>query len=77
MFNGIIYNQGLIKGLKKNPRYISGSLVLEITSNITIYVFHERYFLSDQLFLEGSQTCLKVFQPGSIELFRQQVSLLV
>ena len=32
MFNGIIYNQGLIKRLKKNPRYISGSLVLEIIS---------------------------------------------
>ena len=36
MFNGIIYNQGLIKGLKKNPRYISGSLVLEIISNIKL-----------------------------------------
>ena len=36
MFNGIIYNQGLIKRLKKNPRYISGSLVLEITSNIKL-----------------------------------------
>ena len=36
MFNGIIYNQGLIKRLKKNPRYISGSLVLEIISNIKL-----------------------------------------
>ena len=36
MFNGIIYNQGIIKGLKKNPRYISGSLVLEIISNIKL-----------------------------------------
>ena len=34
MFNGIIYNQGIIKGIKKNPRYISGSLVIEIASNI-------------------------------------------
>ena len=34
MFNGIIYNQGIIKGIKRNPRYISGSLVIEIDSNI-------------------------------------------
>ena len=34
MFNGIIYNQGIIKGIKKNPRYVSGSLVIEIASNI-------------------------------------------
>ncbi|OUW60960.1 MAG: riboflavin synthase [Pelagibacterales bacterium MED-G40] len=36
MFNGIIYNQGLIKRLKKNPKYVSGSLVLEIDSNIKL-----------------------------------------
>ncbi len=36
MFNGIIYNQGLIKRLKKNPRYVSGSLVLEVISNIKL-----------------------------------------
>ena len=34
MFNGIIYNQGLIKSIKKSPRYVSGSLVIEIASNI-------------------------------------------
>ena len=34
MFNGIIYNQGLVKDIKKSPRYINGSLVLEIKSNI-------------------------------------------
>ena len=34
MFNGIIYNQGIIKGIKKNPRYVSGSIVLEISSNV-------------------------------------------
>jgi len=34
MFNGIIYNQGIIKSIKKNPKYISGSLVIEIASNI-------------------------------------------
>lgn len=34
MFNGIIYNQGKIKSFKKSPRYIDGSLVLEITSSV-------------------------------------------
>ena len=34
MFNGIIYNQGLIKSIKKSPRYVSGSLVIEVSSNI-------------------------------------------
>tara|TARA_B100001559_G_C16382842_1_gene567413 strand:- start:382 stop:981 length:600 start_codon:yes stop_codon:yes gene_type:complete len=35
MFNGIIYNQGLITNIKKSPRYINGSLVLEVKSNIS------------------------------------------
>ena len=35
MFNGIVYNQGLIKSIKKNPRYVRGSLVLEVASNIS------------------------------------------
>jgi len=34
MFNGIIYNQGVIKNIKKSSRYVSGSLVIEIASNI-------------------------------------------
>ena len=34
MFNGIIYNKGVIKSIRKNPRYVSGSLVIEISSNI-------------------------------------------
>ena len=34
MFNGVIYNQGQIKSIKKNPKYTSGSLVVEISSNI-------------------------------------------
>ena len=34
MFNGIIYSQGVIKSIKRNPRYVSGSLVVEIASNI-------------------------------------------
>ena len=34
MFNGIIYNQGTIKNIKKSPRYVEGSLVIEISSNI-------------------------------------------
>ena len=35
MFNGIVYNQGLITGLKKSPRYVRGSLVIEVTSSIS------------------------------------------
>ncbi len=35
MFNGIIYNQGLITNIKKSPRYVNGSLVLEVKSNIS------------------------------------------
>ena len=34
MFNGIIYNQGVIKSIKRNPKYVSGSLVIEFASNI-------------------------------------------
>ena len=34
MFNGIIYQQGIIKKIRKSPRYVTGSLVLEIASNI-------------------------------------------
>ena len=34
MFNGIIYNQGIIKSIRKSPRYVSGSLVIEISSDI-------------------------------------------
>ena len=34
MFNGIIYNKGIIKNIKKSPRYVLGSLVIEVTSNI-------------------------------------------
>ena len=34
MFNGIIYNKGVIKSIRRNPRYVSGSLVIEISSNI-------------------------------------------
>jgi len=34
MFNGIIYSQGIIKSIKKNPKYVTGSLVIEIVSNI-------------------------------------------
>ena len=33
MFNGIVYNQGLIKSIKKNTKYVTGSLVVEITSD--------------------------------------------
>ena len=34
MFNGIVYNQGLIKSIKRRPRYVRGSLVIEVKSNI-------------------------------------------
>jgi len=34
MFNGIIYNKGIIKNIRRSPKYVSGSLVIEITSNI-------------------------------------------
>ena len=34
MFNGIVYNQGKIKSIKKKHKYIIGSFVIEITSNI-------------------------------------------
>ena len=34
MFNGIVYNQGIVKDIKKGTKYVSGSLVLEIESDI-------------------------------------------
>ncbi len=34
MFNGIVYNQGIIKNIKKSPKYVKGSLVIEVSSNI-------------------------------------------
>ena len=34
MFNGIVYNQGTIKSLRRNPKYVRGSLVIEVASNI-------------------------------------------
>ena len=35
MFNGIVYNQGIIKGIKKSSKYVNGSRVIEIKSNIS------------------------------------------
>ncbi len=35
MFNGIVYNQGVIKSFKRSPRYVRGSLVIEISSDIS------------------------------------------
>lgn len=35
MFNGIVYNKGIIKNIKKSSRYVKGSLVIEISSNIS------------------------------------------
>ena len=34
MFNGIVYSQGVVKNIRKSSRYVSGSLVIEIVSNI-------------------------------------------
>ncbi|MBD1172543.1 riboflavin synthase [Pelagibacterales bacterium SAG-MED05] len=34
MFNGIVYSQGVVKNIRKSSRYVSGSLVIEIASNI-------------------------------------------
>ena len=34
MFSGIIYNSGIIKNIKKGKKYVSGSLVIEISSKI-------------------------------------------
>ena len=34
MFNGIVYNLGVVKALKRSARYVKGSLVIEISSNI-------------------------------------------
>ena len=31
MFNGIVYNQGIIKSIKKSPKYVNGSLVIEFS----------------------------------------------
>jgi len=36
MFNGIIYNQGQIKNIKKTPKYVLGSFVIEVSSNIKL-----------------------------------------
>ena len=40
MFSGIIYNQGIIKSIKKNSKYVSGSLVIEIASSIKFKKFN-------------------------------------
>ena len=34
MFSGIIYNRGIVERIKKSPRYVSGSLVIELSSDI-------------------------------------------
>ena len=34
MFNGIIYNQGVIISIKSNPKYVQGSRVIEVSSKI-------------------------------------------
>ena len=34
MFNGIIYNQGVIISIRSNPKYVQGSRVIEVSSKI-------------------------------------------
>jgi len=34
MFNGIIYNRGKIKNIKRNPKYVLGSFIIEVSSSI-------------------------------------------
>tara|TARA_Y100001970_G_scaffold290755_1_gene425615 strand:+ start:1097 stop:1690 length:594 start_codon:yes stop_codon:yes gene_type:complete len=34
MFNGIIYNQGKIQSIRKSPKYVTGSRVIEVSSKI-------------------------------------------
>ena len=34
MFSGIIYNQGKVKSIRKSPRYVEGSRVIEVSSDI-------------------------------------------
>ena len=34
MFNGVIYNQGKIKDIKRSTKYVTGSCVIEISSDI-------------------------------------------
>ena len=36
MFNGIVYNQGVIKSIKKSAKYVRGSLVIEVISDISL-----------------------------------------
>ena len=36
MFNGIIYNQGKILNIKKNPKYVAGSSVIEVFSKVKL-----------------------------------------
>ncbi|OUX53076.1 MAG: riboflavin synthase [Pelagibacteraceae bacterium TMED287] len=34
MFNGIVYNQGVVKNIKKSAKYVKGSSVIELNSKI-------------------------------------------
>ncbi len=34
MFNGIIYNQGIIKSIRKSPKYVFGSRVIEVSAKV-------------------------------------------
>ena len=55
MFNGIIYNQGIIKNIKRSTKYVKGSLVIEVSSDIK---FKKRYWKS----LSAAMGCLTLIK---------------
>ncbi len=63
MFNGIVYNQGYIKKIKKKHKYIEGSLVLEISSNIKLV----KTDIGESVCCDG--VCLTLIGIGKKSLF--------
>ena len=63
MFNGIIYNQGLIKSIKKNPKHVLGSSVIEIKSNI----FFKKQDIGESVSCDG--VCLTLIKIKNKSLF--------
>jgi len=63
MFNGIIYNQGLIKSIKKNPKYVLGSFVIEIKSNI----FFKKQDIGESVSCDG--VCLTLIKIKNKSFF--------
>ena len=63
MFNGIIYNQGVIKSIKKNPKYVLGSSVIEIKSNI----FFKKQDIGESVSCDG--VCLTLIKIKNKSFF--------